>query len=199
MTGGTPNEAPDAARVALAREPTQPVPEVPGMPTAAVPKARALMTFGRYQLVRRVSVGGTAEIFKAKAIGHMGFEKIVALKRLLPHADEDPELLRHFRAEMKLVAQLDHPLIARIYEIGEVPRAQEGLAGTNYLAMEYVYGVDLQELQRVLSERRAPADPRLVCAIGIQAAHALDYAHQFVDARGVRCRSCTATCRRRTS
>lgn len=149
---------------------------------AAVPKARALMTFGRYHLIRRVSVGGTAEIFKAKAIGHMGFEKIVAIKRLLPHAEEDPELLRHFIAEMKLVALLDHPLIARIYEIGEVPRlgAQEGVAGTNYLAMEYVYGVDLQELQRVLTERRTAADPRLVCAIGIQAAHALDYAHHVV-------------------
>ncbi len=172
-------------RIAMAREPTAPAPE-----GFVVRAARAPVNFGRYQLLRRVSVGGTAEIFKAKAFGPLGFEKIVAVKRLLPHAEEDPELLRHFIAESKLLALLDHPLIARIYEVGQVRASgqADGVAGTNYLAMEYVYGVDLQELQRVLGDQavEAPAaavpvaDPRLVCAIGIQAAHALDYAHHVV-------------------
>jgi len=165
-------------RMAMAREPTAPAPE--GFVVSA---RRAPVNFGHYQLIRRVSIGGTAEIFKAKAFGLMGFEKIVAVKRLLPHAEEDPELLRHFIAESKLVALLDHPLIARIYEVGQVrPSGQpDGVAGTNYLAMEYVYGVDLQELQRVLGEQPVrAADPKLVCAIGIQAAHALDYAHHVV-------------------
>jgi len=126
-----------------------------------------------------VSIGGTAEIFKAKAFGPMGFEKIVAVKRLLPHAAEDPELSAHFIAESRLLAMLDHPLIARVYEVGQVRRADGG-PGANYLAMEYVYGVDLQELQRALGERGERAEPRLVCAIGIQAAHALDYAHHVV-------------------
>jgi len=136
--------------------------------------------FGRYHLIRRVSVGGTAEIFKAKAMSPGGFEKIVAVKRLLPHAEEDPVLVQHFMSESKLVAVLDHPLVAKVYEVGKVGH-------TPYLAMEYVYGVDLQELMRVLTERGGPADPRLVCAIGIQAAHALDYAHHVVDAAGRPC------------
>lgn len=142
--------------------------------------AAKLSSFGRYHLIRRVSVGGTAEIFKAKAMSPGGFEKIVAVKRLLPHAEEDPELVQHFLSESKLVALLDHPLVARIYEVGKVDQ-------TPYLAMEYVYGVDLQELMRVLGSGPVLADPKLVCAIGIQAAHALDYAHHVVDERGRPC------------
>jgi len=176
FVSSAPADAADSLRerMALAREPTAPAPDGFVMPK------RPPVNFGRYQLVRRVSIGGTAEIFKAKAFGPMGFEKIVAVKRLLPHAEEDPELLRHFIAESKLVALLDHPLIARIYEVGQVRGLGDGVAGTNYLAMEYVYGVDLQELQRALGERALGPDPRLVCAIGIQAAHALDYAHHVV-------------------
>lgn len=136
--------------------------------------------FGRYQLVRRVSLGGTAEVFKAKAFGELGFEKIVALKRLLPHVEERPEFVRMFVNEARLVAQLDHPLIARIHELG---RAR----GSHYLAMEYVYGRDLQEVQRQIALLAdgggAPAD--FTAAVGAQAAEALDYAHRFVDADGV--------------
>lgn len=135
--------------------------------------------FGRYRLVRRVSLGGTAEVFKAKAFGERGFEKVVALKRLLPHVEERPEFVRMFVNEARLVAQLDHPLIARIHELG---RAR----GSHYLAMEYIYGRDLQEVQRMLAADgggAAPAD--FAAAVGAQAAEALDYAHRFVDADGV--------------
>ena len=157
---------PDAPDVILAPAPSVGGDEAPPGPT-----------FGRYQFVRRVSLGGTAEIFKAKAFGPQGFEKIVAVKRLMPHAQEDPDLVQAFVQESQLVAELDHPLIARIYEVGQVE-------GTPYLAMEYVYGVDLGELGRVLFEAGRAADPRLVCAIGIQAARALDYAHHVVGKDG---------------
>lgn len=140
--------------------------------------------FGRYHLIRRISVGGTAEIFKAQAMGPAGFEPppdgLVAIKRLLPHAEEDPDLVAHFMAESRLVALLDHPLVARIYEVGKVGESP-------YLAMEYVQGIDLQELMRRLSERAELAEPALVAAIGIQAAHALDYAHHLVDEAGRPC------------
>ena len=147
---------------------------------ASAKGAGVVPNFGRYHLIRRVSIGGTAEIFKAKAMGPAGFEKIVAIKRLLPHAEEDPDLVAHFMAESRLVALLDHPLVARIYEVGKV-------GGSPYLAMEYVYGIDLQELMRRLAERNELAAPELVAAIGILAAHALDYAHHLVDEAGRPC------------
>ena len=133
--------------------------------------------FGRYQLVRRVSLGGTAEIYKAKAFNDRGFEKVVALKRLLPHVEEDPDFVRMFVNEARLVAQLDHPRIARIYELGKVH-------GSHYIAMEYIYGRDLGELQRGAGASRAASPPALVAAVGLQVAEALDYAHGFVDAQG---------------
>jgi len=133
--------------------------------------------FGRYQLVRRVSLGGTAEIYKAKAFNDRGFEKVVALKRLLPHVEEDPAFVRMFVNEARLVAQLDHPRIARIYELGKV-------RGNHYIAMEYIYGRDLGEVKRALVERDAPAPPDFVAAVGRQVAEALHYAHGFVDASG---------------
>lgn len=133
--------------------------------------------FGRYQLVRRVSLGGTAEIYKAKAFNDRGFEKVVALKRLLPHVEEDPAFVRMFVNEARLVAQLDHPRIARIYELGKVH-------GSHYIAMEYIYGRDLGEVQRALGVRLALAPPAFVAAVGLQVAQALDYAHGFVDATG---------------
>lgn len=104
----------------------------------------------------------------------------MAIKRLLPHAEEDPDLVLHFMAESRLVALLDHPLVARIYEVGRVGQRP-------YLAMEYVYGVDLQELMRLLTERGTLVDPVLVCAIGVQAAWALDYAHHILDELGQPC------------
>ena len=65
--------------------------------------------FGRYLLLRRVSVGGTAELFKAKAFGPAGFEKVVAVKRLLPHAEEDPELdYDRYAAAEAALAWLNH-------------------------------------------------------------------------------------------
>ncbi|TNF27547.1 MAG: serine/threonine protein kinase [Deltaproteobacteria bacterium] len=133
--------------------------------------------FGRYQLVRRVSLGGTAEIYKAKAMGDRGFEKVVALKRLLPHVEEDPAFVRMFVNEARLVAQLDHPRIAHIYELGKV-------RGSHYMAMEYIYGRDLGALKRALAERGEPAPPIFVAAVGRQVAEALDYAHRFVDVTG---------------
>ena len=134
-------------------------------------------SFGRYQLVRRVSFGGTAEIYKAKAVGEHGFEKVVALKRLLPHVEEDPAFIRMFVNEARLVAQLDHPCIAHIYEVGKV-------RGSHYIAMEYIYGHDLAEGQRALVARGAPVDPAFVAGVGAQVAEALEYAHGFVDAAG---------------
>jgi len=134
--------------------------------------------FGRYRLLHRVSVGGTAEIYKAKCFGERGFEKVVALKRLLPQAEENPELVRMFVHEAQLVAQLDHPRVARIYELGCV-------RGSHYIAMEYIYGRDLGELQQAAASLARPLGPAVAVAIGAMAAEALDYAHRFVDARGV--------------
>ncbi len=52
--------------------------------------------FGKYLLLERVNVGGMAEVFKAKAFGVEGFERLVAVKRILPSIAEDTESITMF-------------------------------------------------------------------------------------------------------
>jgi Protein kinase domain len=98
---------------------------------------------GRYQLIRRVAVGGMAEIYLARLPG-VGFEdagKLVVIKRILPQHALDPELLRMFLDEARLSATLTHPHITEVYDVGtdgEMP----------FFAMEYVHGSNLRQLMQ---------------------------------------------------
>ena len=76
--------------------------------------------FGPYELVDRVAIGGMAEVFKAKRTGVEGFEKTVALKRILPHLSDNKEFLDMFVDEAKMVAGLAHPNIVQIYDLGRI-------------------------------------------------------------------------------
>ena len=72
----------------------------------------------RYTLVRRVGVGGMGEVWKAKVLGPAGFEKIVAIKKILPYRLAEKSFVDMFVAEAKLVAQLVHPNIVQVYDFG---------------------------------------------------------------------------------
>ena len=72
------------------------------MATENTPAPFVPCTFGRYQLLERLAVGGMAEIFRAKQTGVHGFEKILVIKRILPHLAADPEFLAMFVDEAKL-------------------------------------------------------------------------------------------------
>ena len=89
--------------------------------------------FGKYYLLERISVGGMAEVFKAKSFGEAGFERLVAVKRILPSIAEDQEFIAMFVDEAKLAVQLTHPNIAQIFELGKVNE-------TYFIALEYVPG-----------------------------------------------------------
>ena len=95
--------------------------------------------FGRYRLSCRIAVGGMAELFKATITGMEGFEKVVAIKRILPHLSDQEELLRAFIGEAKLAALLTHPNIVQIHDFGCID-------GGYFIAMEYLSGKDLSHL-----------------------------------------------------
>jgi eukaryotic-like serine/threonine-protein kinase len=79
--------------------------------------------FGKYYLLERINVGGMAEVFRAKAFGVEGFERLVAVKRILPNIAEDKEFIRMFIEEAKLAVQLNHANIAQIFDLGVVDGA----------------------------------------------------------------------------
>src|SRR5690242_5027507 len=85
---------------------------------------------GRYELMRRLAVGGMAEIFLARATGIKGFEKLVVLKRILPQYANDSRFIRMFLNEARLVATLAHKNIGQVYDVGRV-------GSTYFFTMEY--------------------------------------------------------------
>src|SRR5215468_11773545 len=77
----------------------------PPLPSGRV---RQPVPFGKYLLLDRISVGGMAEVFKAKSYGVEGFEKIIAIKRILPTMGEDRDFIKMFIDEAKIAGQLAH-------------------------------------------------------------------------------------------
>ncbi|MDB4966085.1 MAG: serine/threonine protein kinase [Myxococcales bacterium] len=141
-------------------------------PPAFVPSA-----FGRYQLLDRLAVGGMAEIFRARQSGAHGFEKILVIKRILPHLAADPEFLAMFIDEAKLQCALQHPKIVQVFEFGEVD-------GQYYIALEYVDGMDALGLLRACAHRRQRLPVRLAVHIASEVLDALDYSHSQRGADG---------------
>ena len=133
--------------------------------------------FGRYELSRRISLGGMAEVFKAKSYGEHGFEKVVALKRILPTVAESERFQEMFVQEASIAAHLDHPNICRIYELG-----REG--ESYYLTMEFIYGHDVREVLRRCKHLSQPVPSAIVAQIGADVARALDHAWRAPDERG---------------
>ncbi|MEE2961563.1 MAG: serine/threonine-protein kinase [Myxococcota bacterium] len=133
--------------------------------------------FGNYLLLDRVNVGGMAEIFRAKSFGLQGFEKILAIKRILPNMAEDDEFINMFVDEARIAVQLNHPNIVQIYELG-MYREQY------YIAMEYVSGRDLRQILDNFrgSERKLPLS--VAAYIIIRICEGLDYAHSKEDGKG---------------
>jgi serine/threonine protein kinase len=130
--------------------------------------------FGRYELVRRISAGGMAEVFEAI---HIPSQATVALKRILPEVAEDDEFIKMFEDEARIASSLEHPYIARCLDFGRVDDAW-------FISFEFVRGKDL----RWLFDRcvRTGVKPPLWFVVQVLScvAEGLSYAHARKDARG---------------
>jgi len=146
-------------------------------PEAAVPSSGP-DRFGQYEILERIAAGGMAELYKAKRTGVEGFQKIVAIKKILPHLADDEGFVTMFADEAKLAAQLNHPNIIHIYDLGKIQ------AGGYFIAMEYVDGRDLRAIQQSGRELNIPLPVPLAVYVASRVASALDYAHRRRDAEG---------------
>src|SRR5262245_14749893 len=131
--------------------------------------------FGHFTLGKRLARGGMAEVFLARQRGPEGFDRRVAVKRILPHLADSGDFVKMFLDEARLAARLSHPNIVHIYELGQVD-------GSYFIAMEYVEGVTAAQL--IEHAAREPVPPVMVARIGADAAAALAYAHRLEDADG---------------
>ena len=130
--------------------------------------------FGQYTLLERIAAGGMAEVWKARMRGVEGFQKTVAIKRIHSHMTDNAEFVSMFIDEAKLAAQLTHPNIVHIYDLGKIGRDY-------YIAMEYVDGKDLRSLLNAGRRKGMPLPLELGLMIAARLASALDYAHRKRD------------------
>src|SRR5688572_29826451 len=125
---------------------------------------------GKYELIQRLAVGGMAELYLARCTGIEGFEKLVAVKRILPQYACNEEFVSMFLDEARLAATLQHANIAQVYDIGQT---EHGL----FFTMEFVRGADARELLKsaMRSGDDIPLDRALTiisgAAAGLHAAH----------------------------
>jgi eukaryotic-like serine/threonine-protein kinase len=133
--------------------------------------------FGKYYLLERINVGGMAEVFRAKAFGVEGFERLVAVKRILPNIAEDKEFIRMFIEEAKLAVQLNHANIAQIFDLGVVD-------GAYYIALEHVHGRDLRGMFDRCRQLGEPMPVSQACFVVMKLCEGLDYAHNKRDQAG---------------
>ncbi|MCB0272783.1 MAG: protein kinase [Bdellovibrionales bacterium] len=127
--------------------------------------------FGKYLLLQRIAVGGMAEVFRAKLIGPKGFEKKLAIKRILPEYSQDEEFVQMFVDEARISSHLHHANIIQVFDFGEIDHQY-------YLAMELVEGTNLKNLFfRALKQRKNLSRPLIYFVIS-KIASALEYAHQ---------------------
>jgi len=132
---------------------------------------------GKYKLVKLIASGGMAEVYLARQAGAAGFEKLVCLKRILPHLARDKQFVDMFLNEARLAARLDHPNIVSIFDLGEAN-------GNYFIAMEFIDGPSLRAVHKRAAERDELLPiPEIVKIIGM-AAGGLQYAHDLTDAQG---------------
>ncbi len=132
---------------------------------------------GRYELLAELATGGMAEIHLARQTGIAGFERLVVIKKLLPHLKKEKKFLEMFLDEARIVAQMSHPNIVQIYELGEEQSEY-------YIAMEYLEGESLGYLVRKALASMLRLPPSLAVNIAVQVCHGLEYAHTLLDNDG---------------
>jgi eukaryotic-like serine/threonine-protein kinase len=118
--------------------------------------------FGDYLLVEKIAEGGMAEVFLAKRTGVEGFEKIVAIKRILPEFSWNPDFVSMFVNEAKIAARLSHPNIVQIFDFGKIDAFY-------FIAMEFVAGRTLRDLTTRAAERSTPIPLEIACQITARA------------------------------
>lgn len=131
----------------------------------------------RYTLIEQIAVGGMAEIWLAHLAGPEDFEKLVVIKKIKPHLALQDSFVKMFFNEAKLAAQLTHPHIVQLYELGE-------FEGVYFIVMEYIFGRDLSEIQPKLAEVKIPFPHEYAIKIMSQACEGLYYAHGKTDHLG---------------
>lgn len=130
--------------------------------------------FGEYELLQKIATGGMAEIHLARVGGVEGFSRRVVVKRMLPQLAVREDFVNMFLDEARLAANLIHPNIVQVFNLGEVD-------GSYFMAMELIDGPHLGALFAHSLRQRRPLPIELCVYMVARAADGLDFAHNHID------------------
>jgi serine/threonine protein kinase len=133
---------------------------------------------GKYEVLELAGEGGMAKVYRGQTHGAAGFTRPVAIKRVLAPLSQNPEFLKMFVEEARVVSELDHPNIAQIHDF------DRDRSGEYYLVLEWVDGLTLSEWRQAYREHGNHAPWNLTAAIGIEVLEALHAAHERKDEDG---------------
>lgn len=140
------------------------------------PEVRAGLVLGRYELLVPIAAGGMAQVWAARLKGARQFQKIVAVKTMLPKLSEDAQFEQMFLDEASLASQVKHPHAVEIMDLGE----QDGIL---FLVMEWIEGVPLNHLMKA-AKGRGGIPTAIAARIAMQACAGLHAAHELKDDKG---------------
>ena len=129
-------------------------------------------SFGKYELLARLAVGGMAEIFLARRRGVDDKGGMVVIKRVLPHLAEDARFVAMFRDEARLASRIEHVNACRVLELGSV-------GDTYFIAMEYLHGVPLSRVLLRSARTNDQLDIRFIAGVMQQSCAGLHHAHEL--------------------
>ena len=135
------------------------------------------LTLGRYKLLAKLATGGMAEVYLARQTGIEGVERLVVIKRILPHLAEQKRFLDMFLDEARITVKLNHPNIVQTFDLGQEQ-------GEYYMAMEYLEGESLAFLAKESTRRKSWPSPELASSILAGICDGLHYAHELCDESG---------------
>ena len=163
--------------------PTKHTPTGPQAPTrvrgraaSAVDRLGSGSTLGRYEILMPVAKGGMAAVWAARLQGTRGFQKIVAIKTMLPDVSDDPDFQTMFLDEARIAARIRHPNVVEILDLGEENDVL-------YLVMEWVEGETLSTLQKA-ARPLGGIPQRIALRLASQVCAGLHNAHELRDDTG---------------
>jgi eukaryotic-like serine/threonine-protein kinase len=142
-------------------------------PAAASPPR----VLGRYALYDAIAAGGMATVHLGRLLGHVGFERTVAIKRLHPQFAQDPEFVSMFLDEARVVARIRHPNVVPTLDVVAVD-------GEIFIVMEYVQGESLARLIKAALAKGTRIPPPFAVTMLAGVLHGLHAAHEARSERG---------------
>lgn len=137
-------------------------------------KKNTFEIFGNYILLKKLAVGGMAEVFLARPATQSSNGRIQVIKRLLPQISNDVTFIKMFQKEIQVLLGFCHPNTVQLHDFGKIDDQP-------YIVMEYIEGKNLKDLIVKLKKEKNTLPIPMVLSLMTQASAGLDYAHRFVN------------------